>query len=202
MSQLEQVLIPMPPSSTLLNINNQDQFNNLYNIIYSITKNDTEEDILNSLNKYYLKAHEQLKELIHNQLEHNKKSDEIYVKQVVENDYSSYKMLKFIFNIGTNSIELREKFSELTENLFDYENVMTGIYLYKPEKFDEKIKDMDIKDLQKNIYISFLILLSLFFLNPKQDFKTKIFLRIGIQSSQILQSYADTLDILVNEQLT
>ena len=79
--------------------------------------------------------------------------------------------------------------------------MIVGVYIQKTKQFEEQIEKINLEDLQKNVLISFLMIFSIISLISMHtdNNKIKLFLDIAIDYSEILESYADTLDILTNQ---
>ena len=79
--------------------------------------------------------------------------------------------------------------------------MIVGVYIQKTKQFEEQIEKINLEHLQKNVLISFLMVFSIISLISMhtENNKIKLFLEIAIDYSGILESYADTLDILTNQ---
>lgn len=178
----------------------QLQDSGLSNIISDIINNNTYEEIVDSLNNYYSSSIHLLNDLINSQIGHVDKFDAKAIEELIEKDYNAYEEIKTHVNIRTKPIDIKRKLTELIDNLFDYENIMTGIFIHKTKNYEEQKDKLDINDLKKNIVITILLFygtLKLFFEDTDND-KIRLFLDIALKYSEILQSYADTLDELTS----
>jgi hypothetical protein len=166
-------------------------------LINDILDKNTYDEIKSSLNKH-TESIQTLNDFVNNQIGDTDKES---IEKLVKFDFKGYKKIKEHISIHTSQ-DIAQKFIVLIDNLFDYENVVAGIYIHKSEEFEKQINNIDIIDLQKFLSISYItfisscILLSETSINYK---KLHLFLDIGIESSEILQTYADTLDILTSE---
>ena len=79
--------------------------------------------------------------------------------------------------------------------------MIVGVYIQKTKQFEEQIEKINLEDLQKNVLIPFLMVFSIISLISMHtdNNEIKLFLDIAIDYSEILDSYADTLDILTNQ---
>ncbi len=79
--------------------------------------------------------------------------------------------------------------------------MIVGVYIQKTKQFEEQIEKINLEDLQKNVLIPFLMVFSIISLISMHtdNNEIKLFLDIAIDYSEILESYADTLDILTNQ---
>jgi len=198
MSQrLKQFLLP-----PINEINNSSEKSDaLKDFIHILLEKNNREEIIDYLDKNHIEFYQLLEELVDDKITNmsNKES----LKERIIKEYNEFENLKKMIYVKKGKPEdIKEKFIELIDNLFDYENVMTGIYLYKSKNFDERIEKLDVKDFAKTRLIATIIFLIAFliYLKDYEDKKVQLFLDIGIEYSEILESYADTLDILTNDE--
>jgi len=105
--------------------------------------------------------------------------------------------------ISTLSVDDGMKLLDVIERLIDYQSVLLGILIKRPEQLFESLKEVNIMELVTSIYGSVLALAcTLVILKEKQPNKEKIsiLLEIAKQHSDVMESYADTIDIMSNKE--
>jgi hypothetical protein len=194
MSQKLVQVLPPP----LFTYNNSD--NPLVEILRNILNKNTQEEVVKSLDKYYPEAIKPFIDIKISQIGDINNYTYENFEELIENDYKAFEKIKDSEFVKDKSIDIKEKFSEIIDNIFDYENVMVGIYIQKTKKFEEQINAIDLNYLQKNVIISILMVISISALLSNNEYdKIYLFLNIALKYSEILQSFADTLDVLTSK---
>lgn len=96
------------------------------------------------------------------------------------------------------SFEIKEKMIFFEDNILDFENLILGIAIKKREKYIEKANKVLDQEFEMCLKVTNMIRRLTDNLDVYDDTHSYL-LDIGIVYSQILQSYADTLDELTND---
>lgn len=95
------------------------------------------------------------------------------------------------------------KIIDAIERLADYENVLLGILINRLEQLVEALKEVDGEDLLRSMYGTVLALACILVLLRESKLDSKkieILLRLAEEHSEIMESYADTIDIMSNKE--
>jgi hypothetical protein len=95
------------------------------------------------------------------------------------------------------------KLIEITERMIDYENVLLGILMNRPAQLTEALKQIDVEELMNSIAAALLALACIVVIlkHEKPDLKKfEILLHVADESSEVMESYSDTIDILSNPE--
>lgn len=173
----------------------------LLQIINILLNKNHQDEMANILNMYYEDYNTSLKKMTDDKINQLDEPNKDNIINVIQNEYKIFEQMKNSVEIKKDNSEDMKKFKELVDNLFDYQNVIAGVYINKTEKFEEKIKEIDMDDFTKNKWKAILMLMVIITAIHLKGYEEKIglFLDMGLEYSENLQSYADTLDILTNE---
>ncbi len=108
-------------------------------IVRHIINKNTEQEIKESLDRYYFSLIEPLNYIKDEKVGDTNEYTDEQLKELVKKDYEAFENIKnrdFVRNAPKN---IKDKFDEFIDNVFDYENVMMGICLQKTKKFEEQI---------------------------------------------------------------
>lgn len=130
------------------------------------------------------------------------KGDLLKVAQLEQMCYS--KILKWVEEASSQiGSEISAKITEVIERMADYENVLLGILIKRPKHLTEALEQLDIDDLLTNIYSTTLAIACIVVIlkeSKPNSKKLEILLRVAEECSEVMESYADTLDIMSNKE--
>lgn len=125
------------------------------------------------------------------------------ITKLVDLDRVSYDIMQQAIKKTSLGIteDVAVRISTVTESLIDYENVLLGIVIKRPEHLVEAVKAIDANDLIRSLSGTVLALYCIFrfFGNKMHDpEKLSMLLQLAEEYSETVQSYADTIDITSN----
>jgi hypothetical protein len=173
-------------------------------ILESNTK-DLEKTFKESLPLFKPKFEKVSKTMIMLEKESLKKIDEIgFAKKIAQTEYQIYQQVKQYIKARNdlhNNISI--KILEIIDNLSEYENILFGIIIKKSSQLQMAISEINVDDLVQNIvgaYQAFYCILYL--LNHQESNMEKLskLIDFGLEYSNEMDSYIDTLDILTDPE--
>jgi hypothetical protein len=125
--------------------------------------------------------------------------------KVAELDYTFYsRILELVKQTNVQiGAENTMKLTEIIERMIDYENVLLGILINRPDQLTETLKEINLEDLLTSIAGTMLALACILdMLNEQKpdSKKIEILLHIADERSEIMESYSDTIDIMSNPE--
>lgn len=126
------------------------------------------------------------------------------LEKVARSRYLIYEDLKrFIEKNQELNKDMRTRILQVAEKISDFDNVVAGIEIDRPDQLTKALREIDRHDLQWNVnsaLVSFFCIISL--IKDKNHDKTKLskLLSLSEKYSENIETYADTLDILSNPE--
>lgn len=171
-------------------------FESMKKIVHSVS--NTREDITDAFNKSLptIQIHYAT---LNNIVLNSAKSDYMKLSESDEEIFRNIVAFVRSSSIGEENILKIEK---IIEHILDYDSIIFGIMQQRSEQsLLEAVSKVDINDLLRTLSGIMLALSSLLvMIETKQspDSRFKTLLDLGLQYSEILESYADTIDVLSN----
>jgi hypothetical protein len=123
--------------------------------------------------------------------------------KIAKLNFESFEELKHFVQLSSLGSDIRTKIVQIIDNLSDYENVLLGIAIERPEELELALKQIDIDDLKKNLLNALLAFFSILYIirvEEKEYDKEKLSKLVSLakEYSEEIESYVDTIDILSN----
>jgi hypothetical protein len=134
------------------------------------------------------------------------KGDENPLPKIAELELMIYNSFKKSVSANKSiGSEQKEEIINTVDNLSDYENLILGIMVRKQGEVKHALQQIDVDDMKNKVaegFLAFYCILDL--INTKESIEDKkeklsILSKIGLDYSQEMVTYADTLDVLSNE---
>jgi hypothetical protein len=137
------------------------------------------------------------------QLEEGKDLTRNDFNNIAKLNFESFEKLKHAVELSELDLDIRKKIIHTIDNLSDYENVLLGIAIERPEELELALKQIDVDDLKKNLLnalLAFFTILYIITSEEKEYDKEKFFKLVNLakEYSKEMESYVDTIDILSN----
>jgi hypothetical protein len=132
-----------------------------------------------------------------------KRADKL--EKVARSRYLIYEDLKrFIEKDQELNQDIRARILQVAEKISDFDNIVTGIDINRPDQLVKALREIDRHDLRWNVnsaLVSFFCIISL--IKDKKHDKKKLskLLSLAEKYSENIETYADTLDILSNPEV-
>lgn len=123
--------------------------------------------------------------------------------KIAKLNFESFEELKHCVHLSSIDSDIRKQIVQIIDNLNDYENVLLGIAIERPEELELALKQIDIEDLKKNLLNALLAFFSILYIitaEEKAYDKEKLskLMNLAKKYSEKLESYVDTIDISSN----
>ena len=123
--------------------------------------------------------------------------------KIAKLNFESFEKLKHAVELYELDLDIRKKIIHTIDNLSDYDNVLLGIAIERPEELELALKQIDVDDLKKNLLNALLAFFTILYIvtsEEKEYYKEKLSKLVDLSKvySEEMESYVDTIDILSN----
>jgi hypothetical protein len=123
--------------------------------------------------------------------------------KIAKLNFESFEKLKHAVELYELDLDIRKKIIHTIDNLSDYDNVLLGIAIERPNELELALKQIDVDDLKKNLLNALLAFFTILYIvtsEEKECYKEKLSKLVDLSKvySEEMESYVDTIDILSN----